>query len=66
MCRLSDGSGRGDATCLSQYNKEIGIEFTSRKHSKDLLREIKEYAQEINTEKEIVIAGYYDQCIGGN
>ena len=61
---LPDGSGKGDATFLSQCN--MRTEHTHRKYRKDLLREIKDFVQEINTEKEIIISGCYNQHIGAN
>ena len=64
--RLPHGSGKGDATCLSQCNASIGAECTARKHKKALLREIKECLHEINANNEVIIAGDCNQNIGGD
>ena len=65
-CRLPDRSEKGDRTCLPQCNRAIGKECAARKHRKDLLEETKKHVQGMNEEKEILIAGDCNQCIGGN
>ena len=64
--RTPDGPGRGLKTCLSQHNRTTVIEHTARKHRKDLLKDIKKYLHEINEDKEIIIAGDFDQATGGD
>ena len=45
LCRLSDGYGKGNRTWVSQHNRAIGKECTTRKHNEDFLEEMKEHAQ---------------------
>ena len=55
--RLHYGSGKGDATCLSQHNRSNGSECTDKKCRKEILKEIKDYLHEINKRKEAIILG---------
>ena len=64
--RLTNESGNGDAICLSQCNRSIGVKCATKKNRKEMSKEIRNYLHTINEGKKVIIVSDFNHEIGGD